>query len=137
MAEVKQFVLSLKKFGAEQPKVVSRLMRRGAFLVMGDLVRGSPVDTGRFRSSWFVGVGQPNRSVAPERAKKGGSATESLARVRELTPENVDGTKPIYLSNNLPYAAALADGHSQQAPSGWIDAAVERAAQELAIVKVV
>jgi len=136
MGDARQFSLSLKKFGDQQPKVVSKLMRAGAFEVMGDLVAASPVDTGRFQSSWFVGVAVPNRSVAPERETKSGAARESLTRLRELTPQTVDGTQPVYLSNNLPYGSRLADGSSEQAPSGWIDGIVHRASVKLDAVKI-
>lgn len=154
--DVRSFQLSLKKFGEDQPKVLSKLMRRAAISIFGDLVKGSPVDTGRFRASWFVGIGTPDRSVVSEhqigpgghsgekkkardkrvRTNTGPATAESMSRLSLLTPETVDGKEPIIISNNLPYATALADGHSDQAPSGWVKAAVNRAQRELDVVKV-
>lgn len=156
MANVRQFNLSLDTFGKQQPKILSALMRRGAFLMLRDLVQGSPVDTGRFRGSWFVGIGQADRSVISDkmigagggaretdkqrnkRQRKNARLTgvESMSRLGLLTPETVTGKEPIILSNNLPYGQALADGSSTQAPKGWIRAAVTRAALELNVVKV-
>ena len=46
---------------------MGQLTRRATFLVMGDVVAGSPVRTGRFRASWFVGVAQPGRFGADGR----------------------------------------------------------------------
>ena len=157
MADVKQFNVSLDVFGKNQHKVLSQMIRRSAFLIMGDLVKGSPVDTGRFRGSWFVGIGHADRSVISDKMiGAGGSAREtrrqkerrqrkntrltspeSLSRLALLTPETVTGKDPVIISNNLPYGEALANGSSKQAPKGWIRAAVARAARELNVVKVV
>ena len=156
MADVRQFNLDLKVFGEGQFKKIGQLQRRAAFLIMGDLVKGSPVDTGRFRGSWMVGIGVPDRRVISdkmigERGRYGETkrqkdkrvrgntrltSPESMSRLALLTPETVNGKDPIIISNNLPYGPALADGHSKQAPSGWIQAAVARAKRELDVVKV-
>lgn len=157
MGNVRQFSIELDAFGKNQMKVLSQLLRRGAFMIMSDLVKGSPVDTGRFRGSWFVGIGHADRSVISDKMiGAGGSAgetrkqkerrqrkntrltsPESMSRLALLTPETVTGRDPIILSNNLPYGEALANGHSKQAPKGWITAAVARAARELNVIKVV
>jgi hypothetical protein len=145
MGDVKQVGLDLSKFSQNVPKLMSQLLRRAALEMMGDLVKGSPADTGRFKSSWFVGVGVPNRSVTPERppgttsmAQTHGKLTggeSSMAHVKELSPATVSGFEPIILSNNLPYGESLANGHSQQAPRGWITAAVQRVQRVINVVK--
>lgn len=70
----------------------------------------SPVDSGRFRASWRVSEGEIDESVNAE---------------ANTTPQNyneeITAGKDYYLTNSLPYAQRLADGHSQQAPSGWIE----------------
>jgi len=74
----------------------------------------SPVDTGRFRSSWAIG----ENATGNYDAGTGGS----LAPVRiNYAPgtERVGNTYSVH--NSLPYAEALANGHSTQAPEGWID----------------
>ena len=136
MADLKRFLVELDAFDKDTNKVLSQLTRRATFSVMGDVVAGSPVRTGRFRASWFVGVGQPVRAVAPPRQQPAGAAAESLARLVEIRPETVTGFDPVYITNNLPYASRLAAGSSTQAPNGWVDQAVSRAAQEIQLVKV-
>ena len=137
MGDAKQFQLDLKKFGNGTQKTLSALVRRASLLVMGDLIKGSPVDTGRFQASWFVGVGAPNRTVGRARAKESGAKEESRSRLKELTPETVSGYQPVFISNNLAYGPSLANGSSGQAASGWIDAAVLRAEREINAVKVI
>lgn len=131
MASAHEFRLQLRAFGQRQHAVISMIMRKAAFDIMGDLVKRSPVDTGHFQNSWMVGVGSPDRG-APEPGEYAGNAGAlSLSRLRELTPATVDGAKPIYLSNNLPYGIELANGSSRQAGSGWIEEAVNRTRVEM------
>ena len=59
----------------------------------------SPVDTGRFRASWTIGVGQPDTSVAPAapaRADRG----SSRSHVFRLLP----GARPTTTPTAFPYA---------------------------------
>jgi hypothetical protein len=136
MADVNRFIVELNAYAEETKTLLSQLTRRAVFLVMSDVVAGSPVRTGRFRASWFVGVGQPVRAVAAPRTQPAGAEAESLARLVEIRPETVTGFDPVYITNNLPYASRLAAGSSTQAPNGWVDQAVSRAAQEIQTVKV-
>ena len=74
----------------------------------------SPVDTGRFRSSWAIG----ENTTGNYDAGTGGS----LAPVGiNYTPgtERIGNTYSVH--NSLPYAEPLANGYSRQAPAGWID----------------
>lgn len=74
----------------------------------------SPVDTGRFRSSWAIG----ENATGNYDAGTGGS----LAPVGiNYTPgtERIGNTYSVH--NSLPYAEPLANGRSRQAPAGWVD----------------
>jgi hypothetical protein len=74
----------------------------------------SPVDTGRFRSSWAIGE---NTTGKYDAGNKG-----SLAPVGINYTPGTELIKNIYsVHNSLPYAEPLANGLSQQAPVGWID----------------
>jgi hypothetical protein len=59
----------------------------------------SPVDTGRFRSSWFAAEGTASSAVAPEGADKENEDAKGL---------RVDSSKTYHLTNSLPYAQAIA-----------------------------
>ena len=104
-------------------KEMTEAMDRGfaKFIVntQSKLSAGSPVDTGRLASSWFINKGTPNRSVAPEsgtpakrRVVNGVSVKipGSNSPVVTVTPYTgkitLDGTW--YVSNSLPYAQRAA-----------------------------
>ena len=74
----------------------------------------SPVDTGRFRSSWAIGENTTGNYDA--------GTSGSLAPVGiNYTPgtERIGNTYSVH--NSLPYAEPLANGYSRQAPAGWVD----------------
>jgi hypothetical protein len=74
----------------------------------------SPVDTGRFRASWTIGVGQIDTSVAPEPP-----AGSSIAIPEPRIPAITLG-QTYYHANSLPYARRLEYGWSKQAPGGMV-----------------
>jgi hypothetical protein len=79
-----------------------------AFQLFRDVILISPVDTGRYRASWTLQVTTPDESVAPEGQHPGIPDHGTL--------NDFEIGKPIFLNNSLPYASALEDGHSGQAP---------------------
>jgi len=77
----------------------------------------SPVDTGRFRASWAIG-----ENAAPSNGEPEGEYANALppnAVNYQLGNEKIGNVYSIH--NNLIYAEPLANGHSVQAPSGWVD----------------
>lgn len=96
-----RIVLAVQKIGMEA-------LRR--------VVLKSPVDTGRFRGNWLVAIGIPATGTA-DRVDKGGKATIAAGKA---VIEGLTSAQAIYICNNLPYAVALENGHSQQAPGGMV-----------------
>ena len=74
----------------------------------------SPVDTGRFRASWAIG----ENAIGNYDAGTGGPLSPVRINYAPGT-ERVGNTYHVH--NSLPYAESLANGHSRQAPAGWID----------------
>jgi len=73
--------------------------------------RVSPVDTGRFRSSWFAAEGQSSSEVAPEGANSPNTDARGL---------RIDSDKEYHLTNNLPYAQRLClENWATSKPKNW------------------
>ena len=71
----------------------------------------SPVDSGRFRSSWFASEGSPSGDTAPEGANSPNTDAESL---------KVDYRRKYYLSNSLPYSQQLCiEGRVVSKDANW------------------
>ncbi len=93
---------------------LSKQARIIAMALLGEIVKVSPVDTGRFRGNTMVSIGAPVFSTT-EKVDKDGGPTIAAGQTA------LQGLKPftvIYIQNNLPYAEKLENGHSKKAPSG-------------------
>jgi hypothetical protein len=91
----------------------------------------SPVDTGRFRSSWVIGENSTgNYDAGGQQVGTGANRgkTSPPASPAPTLPTGINyrpGAERVgntyHVHNSLIYAEPLANGHSRQAPAGWID----------------
>lgn len=95
-------------------EALAQRVRVIALAMLNEIVLRSPVDTGRFRGNNIVSVGAPVYASS-ESFDPSGSETiqRGLSAMSGLEPYT-----QVYIQNNLPYATALEDGHSKQAPGG-------------------
>ena len=97
---------------------VEQLLRATVLETDRRLKERSPVDTGRFRFSWQIGENSSSGTPAPPGQYRG-TAAPPLAINYQAGQERLGNVYSVH--NNLPYAEPLAQGHSQQAPAGWVD----------------
>ncbi len=82
---------------------------------------------GRFKNNWYVGFdSKPSESNDTPDASGLGSNSRGMAVLEVF---RVGQVSSIYFTNNLPYAAALENGHSGQAPGGMVGITALEAAQ--------
>lgn len=142
----KKFGEALARFAKVETPQRARLLHRRLHLeVLTRVVKRTPVDTGRARNNWQSSIGSPATGVVDaidEKIKAGSAAdvkdfsADSIlsgkrrgrpskdlgpiiasgeAALRDIKPFDVS-----FISNNLPYAEALENGHSKQAPEGMV-----------------
>lgn len=101
-------------FAGVVEEALAKRVRVIALAMLNEIVLRSPVDTGRFRGNNIVSVGAPVYASS-ENLDPSGSETiqRGLSAMSGLEPYT-----QVYIQNNLPYATALEDGHSKQAPGG-------------------
>lgn len=79
------------------------------------VVQDTPVDTGRLRGAWLTNAGKPDTESEPDTK----SGSEAIQRAKQaLAPAKPE--ESIFLTNNLPYARAIEEGRSKQAPAGMV-----------------
>jgi len=116
-----QFALDLKRFAQEAQENWQTVSKKVALDLFRQFVMGTPVDTGRARGNWQCTIGSPAEGTI-ERKDPTGQAV--MAEVTETVAGwNVDQVA-ICLTNNVAYIEALENGHSQQAPRGWVRVAL-------------
>jgi hypothetical protein len=86
-------------------------------------IEETPVDTGRLRNNWFLGVNQPNLDSTDTSNKSGGDAINQGLSVRY----SIKLGDRVYLTNNMPYARRIEyDGWSKvKAPQGMLRVTVK------------
>lgn len=114
--EKKRFTQDIKAFVTLAGDKAQQSVRKIALGIFANVVTSSPVDTGRFRGNWQVGLSSKAEGTLAVEQKD-----PSLVVAREGSKLNeAELGTTIFISNNLPYANALEYGHSQQAPNGMV-----------------
>lgn len=115
--DLRSFQLQLDR--AYERKVEQRVAQATRWVALEALRRvvlKSPVRSGRFRGNWQAALSvRPDGVVEVEDKDGGPTISEGSRNIAQLKPYEV-----VYLSNNVPYARRLEDGHSQQAPQGVV-----------------
>lgn len=111
-----QFESQIGEWGKKLKINSATLQKKLTFDIHADILRGTPVDTGRARANWMVTVGAPSTIVTDAVDPEGAMPPPDL---------QLDGTRDTFIINNLSYIEALEHGHSQQAPLGMVRLALE------------
>lgn len=110
------FASDLDAFARKVDGNINLVFRKIVYEIAKDLIAMSPVDTGRFRGNWMIGVGNPNAATTTVNDRSGAS---TLARLgSQLT--TIEAKIPLFVTNSLPYAQRLEYGWSKQAPAGMV-----------------
>lgn len=97
---------------------VSQVTRRLSLSVLTGVVLRTPVDTGRARGNWQTSVGVAIGGGETGILDKGGQDTVSRG---QQSIARQQGYTPVIIQNNVPYISRLNDGHSKQAPAGYVE----------------
>lgn len=138
MASPEQFSKRMASLGERVAQEADRTVRAAALAADQAVVLATPVDKGRARSNWLVELDAPARTTIEAYAPGSGGSTagpNTTAALAQGQPviASYDGDRNsgIAISNNLPYIEALNDGHSRQAPAGFVKKAVQAAVKQV------
>lgn len=105
---IQSFTGDLEKFSKATGVELETVVRKVAFDVYKGITQKTPVDTGRAKANWNIGLGAINYKVTKN------------TTFTAIEPPKGSGKKIIYITNNLPYINALENGSSTQAPKGMV-----------------
>lgn len=127
MAETERVVDALTTFTED-------LVRRLATNVTAELQRTTPVDTGWARANWIPQLGVPftgnTEEIDPTPADVAGAAAQQAAGLAAVVGYRLE-LGAVFISNNVPYILTLNDGSSRQAPSMFVERAIEVAVNDV------
>jgi len=101
------------------------------FEVHATMVEATPVDLGWARANFVPQISTPYRENLIDAEPTAGAATgrsaANAAKLGRIAASYKLSNRPLFISNNVPYIGRLNDGHSKQAPPGYIQASIQRA----------
>jgi hypothetical protein len=139
MGSLRDLANKMDRLSKQIPVEVAKGLKETVLVIDQALVTATPVDTGRARSNWVVGIGPSTEAIdAYAPGTKGSSGGANTAAALQQAKDFLDGTdaSTIYISNNLKYIQYLNEGSSAQAPSGFIEAAVQAGIDYVKTLKV-
>ena len=122
MAGIDDFNKDMKRATLNINLKSEKVVRSVALQLFGAIIKDTPVDTGRLRSNWQTNIGAPSNGTITAFDKNG---TLAVGLLKTEVGFYKIGEK-IFLTNNLPYASAIEDGHSKQRPNGMVKTNVAR-----------
>jgi hypothetical protein len=110
---------------------IDTVIRKSTIELFGQIIKMTPVDTGRAKGNWQCSVGS---QITSETDRDDGSRSQSLSSSKAYS--DVVRTVPkagnvVWLSNNVPYIRKLeyypsGKGGSVQAPQGMVRISLQR-----------
>ncbi len=112
---------------AELERFVEQIMVKITLDLTANLIQATPVDTGWARANWIpeIGVREIEPAIPPA---AGGSAGATAAQSLAVSTVIAQYSFPekIQVGNGVPYIEILNDGHSAQAPSGFVQRSINK-----------
>ena len=114
-------------------KSIDSVVKKITLDVTANLIGTTPVDTGWARANWIPTIGAPVIEDLSGVDTKG----DKISRVSEASAKQGAGNTSVlkytlksgdtFVTNNVPYIRDLNDGSSEQAPSGFVQLAIQKA----------
>lgn len=104
---------------------LDKTVRATAMAAMRALVMETPVDTGRAKNNWNADINAVDASTTEE-ANPNADGTGKIS----VALGSYKSGDTVFISNNLPYIRRLNEGHSKQAPAGFVEAGVALAKRQ-------
>lgn len=126
------FAQQMNRRADEVQRNTTGLNRRVTLSIIEAIVRATPIDTGKAKINWQVGLNSPVQTIidAPSSPSTAASTANSSARTVMLEYNSLNHTT-VHITNNLPYIGRLNDGWSRQAPANFVERAIEEGAQSI------
>lgn len=144
MAGLDDFAKRIDQIAVRVEGNVERAVKDCAQAVLKSAVENTPVDTGLARSNWTPELDRAFEGLFPAHVpgKAGSTAEENaVATIEAGAPTieafDIEKNGSIHITNNTPHIRPLNEGHSKQAPAGFVQIAVMEGLAKVRGAKVV
>ena len=127
-----KITLQIKKVNATMVEGISRKVGETAFAAFSAIIIASPHDTGHFKQNWQVSLNERKTNELEGTDKSGQNTIRKGQPVfANYEISRGESANKIFISNNVPYALRLNEGHSKKAASGFVQRALRAAIKAL------
>lgn len=110
----------VRRFAQKSNRSIERIVRETELELYRSVIYDTPVDTGRLRDNWFLSHGVESTEATDDAGRNALAAVETGLVAMPFPRKS-------YLTNNLPYAIPIEEGHSTvKAPQGMVRKNVRR-----------
>ncbi len=114
------FALQVAGFAKGIDTTYGKVIAKVLLDMYADIIKRTPVLTGRARASWNIGINRSDLSVASKAITKNGNVPqpnilEAASKLSDVTTKDT-----VFISNNLPYILELENGSSKQNRAGMV-----------------
>lgn len=104
------FQADIAKFAEKAGESLDKTVRLITMDLFGSIIHDTPVDEGRLRGNWQTTRNTPATGEIGLRSEE-----EAIAELKD----NCGGAGSVtYMTNNLPYARSIEEGHAKKHPEG-------------------
>nr|DAN15709.1 MAG TPA: tail component [Caudoviricetes sp.] len=132
-----QFGDKINRVAVNVPKNADEIVRKVALAADQTITMATPVDTGRARANWQVGIGVVPTGTVEYSGGGAGAAGYAIGAATNAVTTYKGQPGGIWLVNNLPYIQRLNEGWSAQAPAKFVEQAIDTAVNAIRDSKVV
>lgn len=132
-----QFGDKIKRVAVNVPKNADEIVRKVALAADQTITMATPVDTGRARANWQVGIGVAPSGTVEYSGGAGGAVSYAIGTATNVVTTYKGQPGGIWLVNNLPYIQRLNEGWSAQAPAKFVEQALDTAVSAIKEAKVI
>lgn len=132
-----QFGDKIKRVAVNVPKNADEIVRKVALAADQTITMATPVDTGRARANWQVGIGAAPAETVEYSGGGAGAAGYAIGAAANVVTAYKGQPGGIWLVNNLPYIQRLNEGWSAQAPAKFVEQAIDTAVNAIRDSKVI
>ena len=132
-----QFGDKIKRVAVNVPKNADEIVRKVALAADQTITMATPVDTGRARANWQVGIGAAPAGTVESSGGGAGAAGYAIGAATNVVTTYKGQPGGIWLVNNLPYIQRLNEGWSAQAPAKFVEQAIDVAVNSIRDSKVI
>ena len=132
-ANVNEFKAQLKGFNALTERQAVAAQKKVTLQILRGVIRANPVDTGRMRSAWTVGVGSPPTATPDGRSTSGEVGTSARSGAIGQGGTTLGSLKfgqPSFVVNNTSYSGHVNNHHPNK--SHFVEAVIANVESALA-----